>query len=67
MKQFETMKLLGSTKNKLTEDKNCENMPYVKVVEVVLIVIFSTMINQILSTWFKSLIHLLPLNHLANY
>ena len=44
------MKLLGSTKNKLTEDKNCENMPYVKVVEVVLIVIFSTMINQILST-----------------
>ena len=33
----ETMKLLGSTKTKITEDKNGENIPYLKITEVVLI------------------------------
>ena len=32
----ETMKLLGSTKNKTTEDKNGENVPHLKITEVVL-------------------------------
>ena len=32
----ETMKLLGSTKNKITEDKNVENVPHLKIMEVVL-------------------------------
>ena len=31
------MKLLGSTKSKITKDKNGENFPYLKVTEVVLI------------------------------
>ena len=31
------MKLLGSTKSKITKDKNSENMPYLEIVELVLI------------------------------
>ena len=33
----ETMKLLGSTKNEITEDKNGENVPHLKNTEVVLV------------------------------
>ena len=33
----ETMKLLGSTKSKITKDKNGENIPYLETTEVVLI------------------------------
>ena len=32
----ETMKLLGSTKNKIAKDKNGENLPYLEINEVVL-------------------------------
>ena len=33
----ETMKLLGSTKNKISKDKNGENVPYLEITEVVLV------------------------------
>ena len=33
----ETMKLLGSTENKITKDKNCENVPHLEMVELVLV------------------------------
>ena len=33
----ETMKLLGSTENKITKDKNGENVPYFDATEVVLL------------------------------
>ena len=33
----ETMKLLGSTKNKITKDKNCENVPQLEFTEVILV------------------------------
>ena len=33
----ETMKLLGSTKSKITKDKNGENVPYLEITEIVLI------------------------------
>ena len=33
----ETMKLLGSTKNKITEDKNSENVPHLEITEIVLV------------------------------
>ena len=33
----ETMKLLGSTKSKITKDKNGENVPHLEIAEVVLI------------------------------
>ena len=31
------MKLLGSTKNKITNDKNGENVPHLEITEVVLV------------------------------
>ena len=33
----ETMKLLGSTENKIAEDKNDENVPHLEIAEVVLV------------------------------
>ena len=30
------MKLLGNTKNKITEDNNGESIPYLKITEVIL-------------------------------
>ena len=33
----ETIKLLGSAKNKITKDKNGENVPHLKITEVVLV------------------------------
>ena len=33
----EIMKLLGSTKNKITKDKNGENLPHLEITEVVLV------------------------------
>ena len=33
----ETMKLLGSPENKITKDKNSENVPHLEVVELVLV------------------------------
>ena len=33
----ETMKLLGSTENKITKDKNGENVPHLQITEVVLV------------------------------
>ena len=33
----EIMKLLGSTKNKIHKDKNRENLPRLKIIEVVLV------------------------------
>ena len=32
-----TMRLLGSTKNRITEDKNGENIPHLEITEVVLV------------------------------
>ena len=31
------MKLLGSTENKITKHKNCENVPHLEITEVVLV------------------------------
>ena len=33
----ETMKLLGSTKSKITKDENGENVPHLEITEVVLV------------------------------
>ena len=33
----ETMKLLGSTENEITKDKNGENVPHLEITEVVLV------------------------------
>ena len=31
------MKLLGSTENKITKNKNCEHLPHIDITEVVLV------------------------------
>ena len=33
----ETMKLLGSTESKITKYKNCENVPHLEIVELILV------------------------------
>ena len=41
------MKLLGSTENKLTKDKNGENVPYLEITEIVLVRF------DIVNTWYQ--------------
>ena len=67
------MKLLGSTKSKITKDKNCENVPHLEVVELVLV--HCNLVNndyqqdsRILFTFvpnksFGSLLEISPTNH----
>ena len=69
----ETMKLLGSTENKITKDKNGENMPHLEITEVVLV--HYNIVNndyqqdsRILYTFvpnkpFGSLLEICPTNH----
>ena len=51
----ETIKLLGSTENKINKEKNGENGPHLEMTEVVLV--RCNIFNKDLSTRFKSLIH----------
>ena len=69
----ETMKLLGSTENKITKDKNGENVPHLEITEVVLV--HCNIVNndyqqdsRVLYTFvpnkpFGSLLELSPTNH----
>ena len=69
------MKLLGSTKTKRTKDKNCENVPHLETVELVLI--HCNLVNnnyqqnsRILYTFvpnkpFGSLLEISPPNHMG--
>ena len=58
----ETMKLLGSTKSKITKDKIGKNVPYLKITEIVLIhcIIVN---NSIIVLW----MNLFVTNRLVNY
>ena len=70
----ETMKLLGSTKNKITKDKNGENVPHLEITEVLLI--HCNIVNndyqqysRVLYTFvpnkpFRSLLEISPTNHI---
>ena len=70
----ETMKLLGSTENKIAKDKNGENVPHLEVTEVVLV--HCNMVNndyqqdsRVLYTFvpnksFGSLLDISPSNHI---
>ena len=66
----ETMKLLGSTKNKITKDKNGGNVPHLEITEVVLV--HCNMVNKdsrVLYTFvpnksFNSLLDISPSNHI---
>ena len=69
----ETMKLLGSTESKITKDKNCENVPHLEIVELVLV--HCNLVNndyqqdsRMLYTFvpnktFNSLLEISPTNH----
>ena len=68
------MKLLGSTKNKITEEKNGENVPHLEITEVVLVhcnianndyqqdtrVLYTFVTNKPL----RSLLEISPTNHI---
>ena len=57
----ETMKLLGSTENKITKDKN---LPHVAITKVVLVY---CNIVTIISKFQEVCIHLFQINHLVVY
>ena len=59
----ETMKLLGSTKRKITKDKNGENVPHLEVVELVLVL--STLLIMIISKIQEYCIRLYQTRHLV--
>ena len=68
------MKLLGSTENEITEDKNGENVPHLEITEVVLV--YCIIVNndyqqdsRVLYTFvpnkpFGSLLEISPTNHI---
>ena len=68
------MKLLGSTKNKITKDKNGENVPHLEITEVVLV--HCNIVNndyqqdsRVLYTFvpnkpFRNLLEISPTNHI---
>ena len=68
------MKLLGSTKNKITKDKNGENIPHLEITEVVLV--HCNMVNSdyqhdsrvlyafVPNKSFSSLLDISPSNHI---
>ena len=71
----ETMKLLGSSKNKITKNKNGENVPHLQITEVILV--HCNMVNndyqqdsRVLYTFvpnkpFGSLLDISPTNHIS--
>ena len=58
------MKLLGSTENKTTKDKNSENVPHYEITEVVLVYcnIFNN--DYLLNKPFGSLLEIFPTNYI---
>ena len=67
------MKLLGSTKNKITKDKNGENVPHLEIAEVVLV--YCDIVNDyqqdsrvlymfVPNKPFSSLLEISPTNHI---
>ena len=68
------MKLLGSTKNKITKEENDENVPHLEIIEVLLV--HCNIVNNdyqqdsrvfyifVLSKPFRSLLEISPTNHI---
>ena len=61
----ETMKLLGSTKSKITEDENGENVSYLQITEVVLI--HCNVVNNSYRRNSRVLYNLFLINRSVNY
>ena len=54
----ETMKLLGSTKIKLTSEKNVENMPHLEITEIILV--HCNIVNNVSNKSFGQLVDISP-------
>ena len=59
------MKLLGSTMNKITKDKNGENVPHLEITEIVLI--HCDIVIMIINKNQESYARLFQINSLAAY
>ena len=59
------MKLLGSTKSKITKDENGENLPHLEITEVVLT--HCNIVNNNYQQESRVNIHLFLINHFVNY
>ena len=59
------MKLLGSTENKITEDKNGENVPHLEITEEVLV--HCNIVNNIINKIQEFYIYLFQMKHLVVY
>ena len=57
------MKLLGSTENKITKDKNCENVPHLKITEVILVQCH--IVNNDYQQDSRDLLNFLQMDHLV--
>ena len=55
------MKLLGSTENKVTKDKNRENIPHFEIKEVVLV--HCNTVNKDFQQYSRVLYTIVPINH----
>ena len=58
------MKVLGSTKSKVTKDTNGANVPYLEIKEVVLI---HCNVIAVISKILEYCLHLFPINLSVNY
>ena len=61
----ETMKLLGSTENRITKDKNDENVPHLEITEVVLV--HGNIVNNDYQQDSRVLYTFSQINHLVAY
>ena len=59
------MKLLGSAENKITKDKNGENVPYLEITEVVLVHCNIVILNIVILKIQESYIQLFQINHVV--
>ena len=59
------MKLLGSTENKVTKDKNAENVPHLEITELVLV--HCDIVNNDYQQDSRVCIRLFPINRLVTY
>ena len=60
------MKLLGSTKSKITRDENGENVPHLEITEVVVLIHFNIVNIVIISKIQEFYIHLFLISNLVN-
>ena len=59
------MKLIGSTKSKITKDENIENVPHLEITKIVSKVVI--LLTMIISKIQEYCIHLFLINHMINY